>query len=122
MRIPIPLPGSLHPPLSRSPAPALRKTIPRDAGNLNVVQAGLKALSSATQSADAMKASGEVDALATAGLFDPDSSWEFAESGIVTTDSITFKRVTHRIKRGEYKQSFTLLREGRGTLSPMVLP
>jgi hypothetical protein len=28
--------------------------------------------------------------------------------------------VTHRIKRGEYKQSFTLVRQGRGVLSEVV--
>ena len=32
------------------------------------------------------------------------------------------QRVTHKIKPGEYKQSFTLTREGRGTLTPIVIP
>jgi hypothetical protein len=30
------------------------------------------------------------------------------------------KQVTHRIKRGEYKQSFTLIREGQGTTTQRV--
>ena len=30
--------------------------------------------------------------------------------------------VTHRIKKGEYTQSFTLKREGFGAISPVVLP
>ena len=32
------------------------------------------------------------------------------------------KEVTHRLKRGEYKQSFSLTREGRGALTPLVAP
>jgi hypothetical protein len=30
--------------------------------------------------------------------------------------------VTHNIKRGEYKQSFTLGRDGMISLTPMVMP
>jgi hypothetical protein len=32
------------------------------------------------------------------------------------------KQVTHRIRRGEYKQSFTLVRDGRLSLTPLVRP
>jgi hypothetical protein len=32
------------------------------------------------------------------------------------------KSVTHNIRRGEYKQSFTLTREGLGAISPVVVP
>ena len=32
------------------------------------------------------------------------------------------KSVTHKLKRGEYKQSFTLGRDGLISLSPRVLP
>ncbi len=32
------------------------------------------------------------------------------------------KSVTHRIKRGEYKQQFTITREGLGAITPVVLP
>ena len=32
------------------------------------------------------------------------------------------KQVTHRLKLGEYKQSFSLSREGRGSLTPIVTP
>ena len=30
------------------------------------------------------------------------------------------KSVTHKIKRGEYKESFTLTREGLGSITPVV--
>ena len=32
------------------------------------------------------------------------------------------QRVTHRIKKGEYKQSFSLVREGLGAIAPVVVP
>jgi hypothetical protein len=32
------------------------------------------------------------------------------------------KSVTHNLKRGEYKQSFTLVREGLISLTPNVIP
>jgi hypothetical protein len=32
------------------------------------------------------------------------------------------KSVTHKIKRGEYKQSFTLTREGLGSITSVVRP
>ena len=32
------------------------------------------------------------------------------------------KSVTHNIRKGEYKQRFTLSREGTGTLTPLVRP
>ena len=32
------------------------------------------------------------------------------------------KQVTHTSRRGSYKQSFTLTREGTGALAPVVVP
>jgi hypothetical protein len=32
------------------------------------------------------------------------------------------KEVTHSIQLGQYKQRFTLTREGRGALTPAVVP
>ena len=32
------------------------------------------------------------------------------------------KSVTHRVKRGEYKQQFSITREGLGAVTPVVLP
>jgi hypothetical protein len=32
------------------------------------------------------------------------------------------KNVTHRISKGNYKQSFTISREGLGSTTPVVMP
>ncbi|UUZ53282.1 phage baseplate assembly protein V [Massilia sp. H-1] len=64
MSIAIPVPSGLTPPLSLRPAAqSLRTTLPRDSSNLNPVQAGLRAASSASQSSDAVTGTGEVDAV-----------------------------------------------------------
>jgi hypothetical protein len=122
LRIPIPLPTSLHPPLSRSPVASLRKTVPRDVANLNMVQATLRALSAATESSDAVTASGELDGIRYGGVLRARRLVGVRGVGQSYDGVYYVQRVSHRIKRGEYKQSFTLTREGRGSLTPMLVP
>jgi len=122
LAIPIPLPSGLHPPLARQPASSLRTTLSRNTANLNPVQAGLRALSSASQSADAVTGSGEVDAVRYGRALRSRQLVGVRGVGQSYDGHYYVKEVTHRIKRGEYKQNFTLTREGRGALMPVVLP
>jgi hypothetical protein len=122
LRIPIPLPASLNPPLSRTPAPALRKSVPRDVANLNMIQATLRALSTSTQTSDAVTGSGEVDAVRYGRALRSRQLVGVRGVGQSYDGFYYVQKVTHKIKRGEYKQSFSITREGRGTLTPMVLP
>jgi hypothetical protein len=122
LAIPIPVPSGLHPPLARQPASSLRKTLPRNTANLNPAQAALRALSSATQSADAVTASGEVDAVRYGQALRSRRLVGVRGVGQSYGGNYYVKEVTHRLKRGEYKQSFTLTREGRGALLPVVAP
>jgi hypothetical protein len=112
----------LHPPLARSPAPAIRKTLPRDTGNLNLAQASLKAISASTDSSDAIQATGELDTTRYGAVLKARSLVGVRGVGQGYDGFYYVKQVTHRIKKGQYKQSFTLVREGRGTLTPLVLP
>lgn len=122
LAIHIPLPSGLHPPLARQPASSLRKTLPRNTANLNPAQAGLRALSSASQSADAVTGSGEVDAVRYGQALRSRRLVGLRGVGQSYDGNYYVKEVTHRIKRGEYKQSFMLAREGRGALTPVVVP
>lgn len=71
---------------------------------------------------DAVTASGELDAIRYVDVFCP--------SGIVVVLGIGYsydeiyyaKSVTHKIKRGEFKPSFTLACEGLGPLTLAVMP
>jgi hypothetical protein len=120
--ISIPLPSSLHPPLARSATPSLRKTILRNTANLNPMQAALRAIATSSQTSDSVTATGEVDAVRYGQALR--SRRLVGVRGVGDSyDGIYYvKQVTHRIKPGEYKQSFTLTREGLGALTPLVVP
>jgi phage protein D len=122
LAIPIPIPSGLRPPLVSRPATSLRKTIARDTANLNASQAALRALSSSSESADAVTASGTVDAVRYGRALQSRRLVGVRGVGFSYDGLYYVKQVTHRIKRGEYKQSFNLTREGHGALTPMVIP
>ncbi len=122
LAIPIPIPGGLRPPLARSPARPLRKTLRRDTANLNPAQAILRGLASQTGSSDAVNGSGEVDSLRYGRALKSRRLVGVRGVGQSYDGNYYVQMVTHRIKRGEYKQSFTLVREGLGTLVPLVVP
>jgi len=122
LAIPIPVPSGLYPPLASRPATSLRKTLPRNTANLNPAQAALEALSSVTESADAVTGSGELDAVRYGRALRARRLVGVRGVGYSYDGNYYVKEVTHRIKRGEYKQSFTLTREGRGALTPAVVP
>jgi hypothetical protein len=122
LAISIPVPSGLRPPLASRPATSLRKTVARDTANLNPIQAALRALSSATESADAVTATGELDAVRYGQALRSRRLVGVRGVGYSYDGNYYVKEVTHRIKRGEYKQDFTLTREGRGSLTPMVVP
>lgn len=122
LAIPIPVPSGLYPPLASRPATSLRKTLPRNTANLNAAQAALEALSSVTESADAVTGSGELDAVRYGRALRARRLVGVRGVGYSYDGNYYVKEVTHRIKRGEYKQSFTLTREGRGALTPAVVP
>ena len=103
LAIPIPVPSGLHPPLARQPASPLRKTLPRNTANLNPVQAALRALSSASQSADAVTGSGEVDAVRYGRALRSRRLVGVRGAGQSYDGDYYVQEVTHRIKRGEYK-------------------
>jgi hypothetical protein len=120
--IPIPVPSGLHPPLASLPAPPLRTTLPRNTSNLNPAQAALRALSSVTSSSDAVTGTGELDAVRYGQALRARRLVGVRGAGFSYNGNYYVKQVTHRIKRGEYKQGFTLSREGRGALTPAVVP
>lgn len=120
--IPIPLPSSLHPPLASRPATPLRRTLPRNTANLNPVQAALRGISASTQSSDAVTAMGEVDAVRYGRALRSRQLVGMRGVGFSYDGIYYVKEVSHQMQRGQYKQRFTLTREGRGALTPAVVP
>lgn len=114
--IPIPVPSGLRTPLARNPAKSLRKTLRRDTANLNPAQAALRGVASQTGSSDAVNGKGEIDSLRYGQALRSRRLVRVCGVGQSYDGDYYVQMVTHRIKRGEYRQSFTLVREGLGTL------
>jgi hypothetical protein len=120
--ITIPVPSGIQPPLTLNPVPSLRTTIARDVANLNPMDAALKAVSSVTDTADAVTATGTVDAVRYGRALQSRQLVGVRGVGFKYDGIYYVKQVKHSIKPGEYKQSFTLTREGLGSLTPAVVP
>jgi hypothetical protein len=120
--ITVPVPTGTRPPLSRRQAESLRTTLPTDTANLEPAQAALQGLAAAAAAVDAVTGSGQMDAVRYGRVLRARQLVGVRGVGDTYDGSYYVKQVTHRIKRGEYKQSFSLSREGRGTLTRMVTP
>jgi hypothetical protein len=73
---------------------------------------------------EVVTATGELDALRYGQILKPRSLVDLRGAGMSYDGTYYVKSVTHKINvlKGEYKQSFTLTREGTGTLTPFVSP
>jgi hypothetical protein len=121
-RLSAPLPGSLAPPLAARPAPALRRTLPHGTAQLSSSQASLRALAETTRANDAVTGTGELDAVRYGRALRPRQLVGVRGVGLSYNGIYYVERVTHSIRRGSYRQQFTLKREGLGALTPLVQP
>ena len=115
----IPVPSFLSP-LSGQPAAPLRTTVLRDTAGMDLIQASLRVLSAASQSSDAVTGNGELDAMRYGRALRSRQQVDVRGAGHAHDGAYYVKQVTHRLKRGEYKQSFVLTRDGRGATSSFV--
>jgi hypothetical protein len=121
--IPIPLPdiGPLNPPLGAKPLPPYRVEFLQTA-NDTALEAASKGLAKASQSADVVSASGQLDVLRYGKILNARGLVGVRGAGL-TYDGLYFvKSVTHNIKHGEYKQSFSLTRNALISFTPVVVP
>jgi len=122
--IPIPLPNLdlLSPPLAIKQAPSLRQEALPDSAKLNPAEALMQGLAKALESSDAVSGSGELDVLRYGQPLKARSLVGVRGAGVAYDGLYYVKIVTHNIKAGEYKQSFTLARNGLIPLVPVVVP
>jgi hypothetical protein len=121
--IPIPqLPSLRIPPLALSPVAALRTVLMRDTSNQNPAQAATSALARATNSPDAVRGEGEIDTVRYGHVLRARKLVGVRGAGLSYDGNYYVRRVTHNISRGDYKQSFTVSREGTGATLPVVIP
>lgn len=108
-------------PLVRDRAELRRTIYLSDAGRLDAQQVSDRAQGMVDQSVEeVVTATGALDALRYNGLLMARGIVGLRGAGQSYDGSYYVKSVTHSIRKGEYKQRFTLTREGTGTLTPLV--
>jgi len=118
--------GSLRIPLSLYPTwltekNNTRKLRLRETG-VDATQGAAAAQAATDNSVDAVTAEGELDALRYGDLLKPRGLVGVRGAGFSYDGLWYVRRVTHNIRKDEYKQSFTLAREGVGSTTPVVRP
>ena len=115
--LPIPVPNIdlLKAPLaSKAPTP-LRSEQLKPIANENPMGAALAALGALFKTADVISGSGQLDVLRYGRIFKARQLAAVRGAGPYYDGKYYVKSVTHNIKRGEYKQSFSLTRGGVGS-------
>jgi hypothetical protein len=120
--IPIPIPNvnPLSPPLGLIPPIPKNIEIDRDSARRNPAQALLAALARASLSADAASVSGTLDVARYGRVLKARKLVGVRGAGAAFDGLYFVKSVTHSIKRGEYKQNFSLVRNGLLSITPKV--
>ena len=118
--IPIPMPPitPLNPPLGAIPPlptnllPPDLKAFRDDAAKLPIPQAIMLGLAAAAKNAEVVTCEGSLDVTRYGGVLSARKLVGVRGAGPAFDGLYYVKSVTHKIKRGEYKQSFTLTRNG----------
>jgi hypothetical protein len=116
------------PPLAAFPAlpcdlPNVRKVHLENAEGLNYAQAFARAQATTNASMDnVLTATGEVDAARYGEVLEARGLVGVRGAGYSHDGLYYIKTVKHTISHGQYKQQFTLTREGLGSTLPMVRP
>jgi hypothetical protein len=116
------------PPLAAMPAhlaqlPHVRTSLLSQNTGLTYAQAYARAQGLTDKSADSVvTAQGELDALRYGGLLKPRGVVGLRGAGLTFDGFYYVKSVSHSISKGQYKQRFSLAREGTIALAPVVIP
>ena len=112
--IPIPIPDitPLSPPLGLIPPIPKNFEIINESAKYSPIQAVLIGLAKAAKTADAVSAKGTLDVTRYGRTLKPRRLVGLRGVGTPFNGLYYVKSVTHSIKRGEYKQDFTLVRNG----------
>jgi hypothetical protein len=121
VQVPVPDVSLLRPPLAARPAVTLRREPMRDVANLPKIQAELLGLSRTASAADAISGSGQLDMLRYGHVLCARQLVAVRGAGLAYDGLYYVRSVTSDIKRGEFKQSFQLSRDGLVSLTPEVL-
>lgn len=123
-RVPIPIPipnlNPLQPPLGALPTPIANITVLKDTAKMNPMQAISKGLAEAKKSQDAVSANGSLDVLRYGRVLKARQLVGVRGAGVAYDGLYYVESVTSTLKRGEFKQSFRLSRNGLVSITPRV--
>lgn len=120
--IPIPIPNVslISPPLGLVP-PIPKEIVPlSDTAKLKPLQAALLALALAAKSGDVVVGTGSLDVMRYGHILKARELVGVRGAGLAFDGLYYVQSVTHTVKRGEYKQQFTLVRNGLISTLPVV--
>jgi hypothetical protein len=123
-KIPIPIPvpniSILRPPLGARLTPPAKIEFPNDMAKLKPDAAAQKILGLMWDNSDAVSVSGSLDVLRYGRILRSRLLVGVRGAGLAYDGLYYVNSVTHNIKRGEYKQNFSLSRDGLISLTPIV--
>lgn len=125
-RVPIPIPvpniNIFKPPMGLRPTPPAKVEFASDVAKLNPDEAAQGVLGYLANNPPAINGTGSLDVMRYNGLLRARMMVGVRGAGLAYDGMYYVDSVTHTIKRGEYKQNFTLSRDGLITNTPFVLP
>jgi hypothetical protein len=122
--IPIPIPNIsfLHPPLGARLTPPAKIVFPEDMAKQEPDEAAKRAFGVMLESSDAITGNGSLNVTRYGAILRTRTIVGVRGVGLAYDGFYYVNSVTHNLKRGEYKQSFTLSRDGLVSPTPVVGP
>jgi hypothetical protein len=125
-RIPVPVPmpeiNIFKPPLGARPTPPAKIVYNRDSAALELSQALKNAIGNGLKSSAPITGNGSLDVARYGQILKARTLVGVRGAGITYDGLYYVDSVTHNIKRGEYKQNFSLSRDGLISNTPVVMP
>jgi hypothetical protein len=123
-KIPIPIPvpniNVFKPPLGARPTPPAKVEFAEDAAKKNPDEAAESVLAYLMNNSDAISGSGSLDVLRYGRILRSRMLVGVRGAGLAYDGLYYVNSVTHNLKRGEYKENFTLSRDGLIANTPKV--
>jgi hypothetical protein len=123
-RVPIPIPipnlNPLQPPLGVISAPLSNIRVLKDTAKMNPMQAISRGLAEAKKSQDAVSGSGSLDVLRYGRVLKARQLVGVRGAGVAYDGLYYVQSVTSTLRRGEFRQSFNLTRNGLVSITPRV--
>jgi hypothetical protein len=124
MKVPIPLPipniNILKPPLGLRPTPPAKVEFSDSLATLPLAEAAKRIIGDLMSSATAISGNGSLDVLRYGHILRARMLVGVRGAGLAYDGMYFVETVTHSINRGEYKQNFTLSRDGLIASTPVV--